>query len=71
MAGGAAGAVAPGGGASLLAGDPAGLRRELLRRVRDRMDARAQAGMQADRVRDAACLPKLRFCKIDDIFYSH
>ena len=37
--------------AALFAGDPGQLRRELLRRVKERMDDRAQAGMQADPVR--------------------
>ncbi|KAL4444979.1 hypothetical protein ABPG77_004029 [Micractinium sp. CCAP 211/92] len=37
--------------AVLWADDPARLRRELLKRIRSRMDDRAQAGMAADRVR--------------------
>lgn len=37
--------------AALFAGDPGQLRWELLRRVKRRMDDRAQAGMQADPVR--------------------
>lgn len=47
--------------AALIAGDPAALRRELLKRVRARMDDRAQAGMQADPVGGSCCFG-CRFC---------
>ena len=48
--------------AALYAGDPGQLRRELLRRVRQRMDDRAQAGMAADPVSGWPPLPSFLPC---------